>query len=455
MKFHIQNLIAKLKEPRFIPAFLFGALVAFAPSGTRWILYTGHIMGHEVEPGTVSVFGMQLVALAFALIVIMRSGWQELAAIARRPPGMFAALVVVAAYLSTFEAQDPLAAIVNAGFVFTGVAVFYAIQIFKPNPHEVLGSFIGGALFQFIFGGWQFMTQTSFASKWLGMALHNADQLGTFVVETPSGRWLRAYGTLAHPNVFGLYVGIGLLMCIGLAAFRGHGKHLTHYAAMPIITAALLFSFSRSAMLAVAIGFIWMVVSAYATQAAPHFRRILLPAFMIIAVTSAVLGTLYSEPLTVRAEAEGRLEEQSITQRISQYGDALQLFSGHVVQGVGIGTMPLELVRENAGSRPWYLYDYVHNVPMLVAVETGIIGLFVWLGFVLSLFDVMRRRLQHASTTHTGVTVYAACFIAMIVAAQFDHFLWSSWFGQILFWIVAGILNEAYESLGHEGHPGR
>jgi O-antigen ligase len=455
MKNWIAIFLDRLKEPRFVPGVLFALLVMFLPNGTRWILYAGDIQGHAVEPGTVSVFGMQLVALAFVLLVFLRAGWQALADVARRPPGMFAALVAVAALLSTFEAADPLAALTQASFVATGVALFFAIQIFKPDPHEVLGSFVGGALFQFPFGAWQFMTQDSFASKWLGMALHRADQLGSFVVETGTGRWLRAYGTLSHPNVFGLYVGIGLLMCVGLAAFRGHGRHLWHYAAMPAIAAALLFSFSRSAMLGTAVGFVWMTVSAFASPAAPHLRRVLVPALLAIGITAVTLGFLYAEPLLVRAQAQGRLEEQSVTQRVSQFQDALELFSRHVVQGVGIGEMPLVLAREGGTSRPWWLYDSVHNVPALVAVETGVIGLFVWLGFVLSVFDVMRRRLLHAAMSGSGVTTYAACFLAMIVAAQFDHFLWSSWFGQSLFWIVAGILHEAYEGLGHEGHPGR
>lgn len=455
MKSFFLRAFDRLNDRRFIAASLFTILVMFMPSGTRWILYTGDILGHEVEPGTVSVFGMQLVALAFSAVVFSKHGWNGIAKVLHRPSARFAVLIAVVALLSSFQAEDALAGLTAAGFVATGVATFVAIQLFKPNPHEVLVSFVGGAVFQFIFGAYQFITQRSFASKWLGMAMHSADQLGAFVVETDSGRWLRAYGTLSHPNVFGLYVGIGLLMCIGIAAFRGHGKHVKFYAFMPIIAAALLFSFSRSAILAVVVGFVWMVISAYGSAAAPHFRRVIVPSFMIIVATFGTLGWLYAEPLRARATAEGRLEQQSLDDRVSQFSDATGLLSRHVMQGVGIGQMPLALARESATERDWWRYDYVHNVPMLVAVETGLPGLAVWLGFVIVTFYVMRRRLKHESEAATGVTVYAASFIAMIVASMFDHFLWSSWFGQILFWVVAGILHEAYESLDHRGHPGR
>ena len=432
---------------RELISLLFTVLIAFAPSGTRYILKTGSILGHAVEPGTVSVFGMQLVAIAFAALVFATYGMKGLIEALQRPAGVSAACVAVFALLSSFQAQDALAGLTSASFVATGVAVFFAIVIFRPDPREVLTGFVGGAVFQVGLGGWQFFTQSAFASKWLGMAMHSADQLGAFVIETETGRWLRAYGSLSHPNVFGLYVGLGLLMCIGLAAYRGHGRHTRFYALMPIITAGLLFSFSRSAILAVAAGVIWMVVSAFGSEAAPDYRRVLVPSFIIISVTVAALSLFYRDPLITRATASGRLEAQSISQRGSQFSDAAALWANHPFTGVGIGQMPLALARESATERNWWQYDYVHNVPALVAVETGLIGLIVWLGFVVTTLMIVRDRLVHETSVSSGVTVYAAAFIAMLMAAMFDHFLWSSWFGQLLFWAVAGLLHAAYINL--------
>lgn len=432
---------------REITSLVFTVLIAFAPSGTRYILRTGDILGHPVEPGTVSVFGMQLVALAFVALVFSAYGWKGLVEAVRRPAGTFAACVAVFALLSSFLAQDALAGITSASFAATGVAVFLAIVMFRPDPREVLTGFVGGAVFQVGLGGYQFFTQSAFASKWLGMAMHSADQLGAFVVETEMGRWLRAYGSLSHPNVFGLYVGIGLLMSIGLAAYRGHGRHTRFYALMPIITAGLLFSFSRSAIVAAAVGFMWMVASAYGSEAAQEYRRVLVPSFIICTVTVAVLALMYGDPLATRATATGRLEASSIGERGSQFSDAASLLANHPFTGVGIGQMPLALARESATERNWWQYDYVHNVPALVAVETGIVGLVAWLGFVVAILKVVRDRLLHKTAVSSGVTVYASSFIAMLAASLFDHFLWSSWFGQLLFWTVAGLLYAAHLDL--------
>jgi O-antigen ligase len=432
---------------RYAISLLFTVLVAFAPSGTRYIWRTGSIGGQPVEPGTVSLFGMQVVAAVFAALVFLTYGKKLFLKTIREPHALAACFIAGIALLSAFDAADFLSGFVSAFSVILGVAVFLAVLLYRPDPHEALTSFIGGAIFQTAFGGWQFFTQSAFANKWLGMAMHSPEQLGAFVVETATGRWLRAYGQLAHPNIFGLYVGLGLLTCIGLAAFRGHGKHLHLYGFMPVIAAGLIFSFSRSAILAVAVGFLWMTMSAFATDAAPAFRRILVPSFIIIAVTSAVLGFLYAEPLLVRATGQGRLEGRSFTERELLFSDATALFVRHPIAGVGVGQMPTAAAREVDPGRDWWTYQYVHNVPTLVAVETGIGGLIAWLVFVGYTLKIVWQRLSLKASASSGVTVYASAFIAILAASMFDHFLWSSWFGQLLFWTVAGLLHAAYGQL--------
>ncbi len=432
---------------RQILTVVFGALVAFAPSGTRYIFRMGEIAGHPIEPGTVSVFGMAIVAVIFVTIAFAAYGWREFYALRKNHAALAAVLLAALAIVSALHADDVVASLAAAAYLALGVAVFLTMLVFRPNPHEALGSFVGGAVFQTVLGGYQFLTQSSFASKWLGMASHSADQLGAFVVETDTGRWLRAYGSLAHPNVYGLYVGLGLLACVGLAAFRGHGKHLRFYAFMPLIAAGLLFSFSRGAILAVAAGFVWMAVSAYTSDAAPTYRTIIAPSFIIIAATFAVLGGFYAEPLMTRATAQGRLEARSIADREGFIGDAVLLFEDHSLGGVGMGRMPFAVRREIDPNRAWWEYDYVHDVPMLVAVETGAIGLLAWLAFVGFTFAAMVDRLSRKAAASTGVTVYAAAFIALVISSLFDHFLWSSWIGQILFWIIAGLLHAAYLDL--------
>ncbi|MDD5251795.1 MAG: O-antigen ligase family protein [Patescibacteria group bacterium] len=475
----------KWRPNRRLVAFLFFVLVAFAPSGTRWILRTGFIDGQAVEPGTVSVFGMQLAALAFVVAAFWNAGRKRVEKLARLPVAWLAGLVAAVAFASVSQWDDLLAGLTQAGFVLLGVAVFWAILVFRPDAHETLATLVGGGLFQTTFGAWQFYTQSAFASKWLGMAAHSADQLGAAVVETASGRWLRAYGALPHPNVFGLYVGLSVIACVGVIAYRGraapdeahaatepeevhrppggwfrfvegeagHRRHIWFYAFLPLVTAGLVFSLSRGAALATAVGLAWLAASSLLRGAAPTFRTVIIPSLGIIALTFFTLGYFYAEPMLTRVGGEARLEVQSMEARRGQYSDAATLLLRHPITGVGIGRMPLVIRSEVDSERSWWLADYVHNVPLLVAVETGLIGFFAWFAFIAYTIRVMFRRLamptllKRGGRFTSGATAYAACTAAMLVACLFDHFLWTSWFGQVFFWIVVGLLHAAYLDL--------
>src|SRR5690606_39777384 len=73
---------------------------------TRYILYEGTIAGHAVEPGTVSLFGMQFVAMAFVASVFYAHGWNGIIEVARRPYGAFAAAVGFIVFMSSLDRKS-------------------------------------------------------------------------------------------------------------------------------------------------------------------------------------------------------------------------------------------------------------------------------------------------------------------------------------------------------------
>ncbi len=456
---------------RLVP-FAFFVLVAFAPTLTRYIWRTGLIDGHPVEPGTVSLFAMQLVALAYATLVFATRRRDEWRGFWRRPETAAVISLVCMAGISMLVSDDPAASIVAWLSLTLAAAVALAVFLHRPDPHETLITIAGAAVFQAGFGIVQFFMQEVVASKWLGTAAHTAADVGAFVIETGSGRWLRSYGLLPHPNVYGVFIALGLLATVGLAGHRaatlaksepppvpaGMGvwprfslwaktSPLRFYALLPILTAALLFSFSRTAFVAAAAGAVWLGISAFGTPAAPAVRRVAIPCVIITAVTLGILGLIYREPLIIRAQAVGRLENRSIVDRFIQVSDAGRLILEYPLFGVGPGRMPFRVQQELDTGRDWWRYDYVHDVPLLVAAESGIFGLLAWLAAVgLGLSGAVKRLLRRRRTpTLTGTTAFAAGFIALLVAGLFDHFLWSSWFGQLIFWLVFGMLQVAAE----------
>jgi hypothetical protein len=75
----------------------------------------------------------------------------------------------------------------------------------------------------------------------------------------------------------------------------------------------------------------------------------------------------------------------------------------------------------------------VHNVPVLVGVETGIFGLFLWLIGPLGVLWVAWRRRLHLSLA--GLAASTA-LVALLAPAQLDHYLWSSTTGRLMFWLA-------------------
>lgn len=461
---------------RLLP-FAFFVLVAFAPSLTRYIWKMGNLAGHEIEPGTISLYGMQLVAAVYVLLVFGSRTRVQWRGFFRRNEVAVSGLLAVVAVVASLRSDAPLSSVVAALTVVLGVLVSWAVMLHRPDPHETVALFFGAAVFQAAFGIPQFFTQEVIASKWLGTAAHTAGDLGAFVVETATGRWLRSYGLLPHPNVYGTLVALGLIAAIGLAGHRlitaseryrkavaaapDSGSYarfrlwarfspLRFYALMPFLTVGLLFSFSRSAFIAFAAGFAWLVVGAW-SGAAPAVRRVIRPAAVIIVVSLLAIGFAFRDPLRVRATVDGRLEYQSVSSRFIQFADAWELFSRQPFSGIGMSRMPYLVRLQVDGGRQWWEYDYIHDVPALVAVETGLPGLACWFVAVALGLIAAYRRLRHRGPTLTGTTAFAAMFIALLVAGLFDHFLWSSWFGQLLFWIVLGMLHVSEEKARGRG----
>ena len=124
------------------------------------------------------------------------------------------------------------------------------------------------------------------------------------------------------------------------------------------------------------------------------------------------------------------LEQRSVDERLALLQASALFLSKYPWLGVGAGNMPfveLSYPPTSAIQQP------VHNVPLLVGVETGIFGLLLWLvGPLCILWAAWRRRFQLSTI---GLAASAA-IVALLVSAQLDHYLWSSTTGRLMFWLA-------------------
>lgn len=428
------------------------ALVFSVPFGTRYIWSVGRIAGVSVEWGTVSLYASQLLALA----VVALGGW-----LAVRRGRFFgrtrvallalalAGLAVLSALLAALDASI-VTPLLPAAWVIVGAMLLIVIDAWRPAPRLLAAAWFASAVVQAVLALIQLFLQKVSASKWVGMASQQAADLGTFVVETADGRWLRAYGSFGHPNILGFWLAVGLAMAIGLLIeLASDWRRSLIWAGLPVIGAGLLASFSRSAALA-------FLVAGLATGAACHLMRRADWAkrswlALALALSGFTLMAAFLPDLTgTRLLGSGRLEVRSVSQRVSLSADAWELIRRQPVWGVGPGQMPYAAHRLMPDGRLGYDYQPAHNQPLLIAAEIGLLGLLAWLGLLVSLsvrlVSRFRRLRRRPAPNDVWLPTAAGLAAAGLTVLLLDHFLWSLWPGQLTFWLLAGFLAVAAAS---------
>ncbi len=243
---------------------LLGFLLFLLPWQTIWIYQEKFLNGAKWEYGTLGLYATEILLWLCALLFIiwfykqqkLQATSYKLQATKDRVFLLFCLLFIVYCLLSSFWSINPDIAWQQSLHIMEAIILFLMIFTGPLKLKTAMFWFVAGAGIQSLLGIWQFLTQTTFACKWLGLAYHPAFEAGTSIISNAGGRWLRAYGAFPHPNIFGGYLVISLIFTILLILDKNKKNKSTfcilHFA-FCIQTAALFATFSRSAWLAFAI----------------------------------------------------------------------------------------------------------------------------------------------------------------------------------------------------------
>lgn len=475
-------------------------LLFFLPLQTRWIIQLGTLENIPWEFSTISLYGTDILILAFIASVFLPKLCSSLRSKRSLPsrdlaqpdnpvsllltPYSLLPALVLWFFASILWSPDKLIAVYQSLKLLEGVLLFLAIRHTSTPILYSLFSLLSAAVLQAALGSWQFLTQTVIANKWLGMALHEPWQSGAAVVETELRRWLRAYGTLPHPNILGAYLVVGTILAVGLllvllprvrerAMNAPSSKGFLFWSLVGplglwlpyvLLVAGLFFTFSRAAWIAFFLSLVFIAFRYFSTSERSRFdldgkrsnlnrvgeveNRPLATVALIVLIpvlVFATLGTIYREPTQTRLTAHGRLETKSTTERLGGYARAWESIKKYPILGTGIGQstrsfqlpvvssqLPAEMrIRSLEGAAP------IHNVPLLVFVELGLIGGAFFLTFLISL---LRSIIHSAANGDRSVTYYLllTTYCVIVLLTLFDHSFWTLHPGQMLFWVIAG-----------------
>ena len=313
--------------------------VFFLPWQTRWIIRDTIINGDVWEYGRLSLYAFDLVFLAILFSFVISH------------PKEFKHYSKKLIYILPFLVYLVLSLVWSPDKLLTGYFIVRFIQIlllvvviFSLNFSKIklATSFILGVLSSALLGLWQFFSQSALANKWFGLAEQLSFRSGTSVIETLDGRWLRAYGSLPHPNILAGFILLALVLCLWLIfQTKKTSSRLLITSCSFILVMTLFFTFSRSIWL---VGLILSLVYLFLNFKKKNHVPLKIALFSGLILFFA-LAFIYW-PLTATRlglSDHNRLEAMSATQRVSGFADLFSILKNNFILGTGPDTYTLAL----------------------------------------------------------------------------------------------------------------
>lgn len=383
-------------------------------------------------------------------------GWRHFAL----PLAVLTLMGLVSIGWSWLAAGTPLPplGVSNTAFQLLSLGLVWATYLFLVNEHPSLTWPLAVVVaIQSLVGVAQFVRQADLGLTFLGELDLNPAVGGVSVLMADGQRWLRAYGLTGHPNLLAALLAPLMLTLMSQAQRASGWQRWTLLAVVGLGAVALVATASRAAWLAFGFGLaVWL--AAFWTErrqasvsgepprdAARKSRRSAIAAIVALSGLALLFLAVYGPLLLTRFfNLDTSIEAPSIFERERDWGIAVQLIREHPLAGVGMGSYLLQARAIDQAAR------VVHNVPLLVTAELGLLAGLMWIWLTAAPFAAairLGKRGWHR------LTPGLAPWVAVVTMGLFHGLPWinTGWRAAILMALILGILANGI----NEGRRGR
>lgn len=264
----------------------------------------------------------------------------------------------------------------------------------------------------------QFVNQSSLQGLfyWLGERNFSLSSPGAARFMMGDSLIVRPYATFPHPNVLAFYLFVALLICrYMIFKLSRVSWRLIFLTVFTVLLLGLVFTFSRA--LIVMAGVLLFL----------DFIKLKKIGFLLIALFLGAGFIILGERFSLSLLVEDSIERYEHAQRLTSF------LRDKLLAGVGLSQYFYYQIQVDREISP-YLLQPLHNVPLLVLVQTGILGATFFLWGIWHTF----KKLLTAKFSYENELVLLL-FTTMIFASFFDHYFITLHQGILLTALVSGL----------------
>ncbi len=242
----------------------------------------------------------------------------------------------------------------------------------------------------------------------------------------------RVVSTLENPNVLAEYLIMILpIAVVGFLTQKSLSGKMLYLFSGGILCACLIFTWSRGAWLGILIAMMLFLLM--------YSKKILVAGlFGVLAVP--FLPFVLPQSVLDRFLSIGNLGDTSTSYRVHIWEGTLNMLRDHFLGGIGVGTGVFGEIYPRYSLSGIESAPHSHNLYLQILVETGILGLILFLivlfTFVRHNFTFFAKPLPTVPRLHNAALF---CGILAVLAQGMTDYIWYNYRVYLVFWLMIGL----------------